>query len=94
MVREVHAAHILVKSQEDCQNILNELKAGKKSFAKLAEERSQCPSGKKGGDLGWFGRGKMVKDFEKAAFDLKKGETSNPVRTEFGWHIIKVQETR
>ena len=94
MVKEVHAAHILVKGQEEAKGILDELKFGKKSFAKLAMEKSQCPSGRRGGDLGWFGRGKMVKEFEKAAFNLKKGELSGLVRTEFGWHIIKNLETR
>jgi len=94
MAREVHAAHILVKSREEAQAILNDLKAGRKSFTQLAQERSQCPSGKRGGDLGWFGRGRMVREFEKAAFELKKGELSGPVRTEFGWHIIRVLETR
>jgi peptidyl-prolyl cis-trans isomerase C len=94
MVKEVHAAHILLKTQDEAQGIMNELKAGKKSFAKLAEEKSQCPSGRKGGDLGWFGRGRMVKEFENAAFNLKKGEISPLVRTQFGWHIIKCLETR
>lgn len=94
MVKEVHAAHILVKSLDEAQAILNELKLGKKSFARLAGEKSLCSSGKRGGDLGWFGRGRMVKDFENVAFNLKKGETSNPVHTQFGWHIIKSLETR
>jgi peptidyl-prolyl cis-trans isomerase C len=93
MVKEVHAAHILVKTQEEAQNILNDLKAGK-SFAALAQQKSQCPSGRRGGDLGWFGRGRMVREFENAAFALKKGEVSGLVRTEFSWHIIKVLETR
>jgi peptidyl-prolyl cis-trans isomerase C len=94
MVREVHACHILVKSLEEAQAILNELKLGKKSFARLAGEKSLCSSGRKGGDLGWFTRGRMVKEFENTAFTLQKGETSQPVRTQFGWHIIKVLENR
>jgi len=94
MVKEVHAAHILVKSQDEAQAILNELKTGKASFAKLAEVKSLCPSGKRGGDLGWFTRGKMVKEFENAAFNLKKGEMSGLVRTQFGWHIIRCLETK
>jgi len=94
MVKEVHAAHILVKTLDEAQKILNDLKLGNKTFAKLAEEKSTCPSGRRGGDLGWFGRGKMVREFENAAFNLKKGEMSGPVRTEFGWHIIKSLDTR
>jgi peptidyl-prolyl cis-trans isomerase C len=94
MVKEIHAAHILVKSQEEAQTCLNVLKSNQKTFAKLAEERSQCPSGRKGGDLGWFARGRMVREFEFAAFDLRKGETSQPVHTEFGWHIIKCLDSR
>ena len=94
MVKEVHAAHILVKSLEEAQSIINELKLGKKSFAKLAEEKSICSSARKGGDLGWFTRGRMVKEFENAAFSLQKGIISPPIRTEFGWHIIKVLENK
>jgi len=94
MVKEVHAAHILVKNLEEAKTLLDDLRLQKKSFAKIAEEKSLCPSGKKGGDLGWFTRGRMVKEFENAAFSMKKGETSEPIRTQFGWHIIKVLETR
>jgi peptidyl-prolyl cis-trans isomerase C len=93
MVSEVHAAHILVKTQEEAQDVLDELKA-KKSFAALAQERSMCPSGKRGGDLGWFGRGKMVKEFESVAFSLNKGETSGLVKTPFGWHVIRCLECK
>ncbi|MBM3309559.1 MAG: peptidylprolyl isomerase [Candidatus Altiarchaeales archaeon] len=94
MVREVHACHILVKTLEEAQAILNELNLGKKSFARLAGEKSLCSSGRKGGDLGWFTRGRMVREFESIAFSLKKGEMSAPVRTQFGWHVIKVLENR
>jgi peptidyl-prolyl cis-trans isomerase C len=94
MVKEVRAAHILVKTQDEAQACLTVLKTGQKTFSKLAEDRSTCPSGRKGGDLGWFSRGRMVREFENAAFDLKKGEMSGPVRTEFGWHIIKLLDTR
>ena len=59
------------------------------SFSKLAFERSLCPSKKRGGDLGTFGRGQMVREFESAAFALKKGEISQPIKTKFGWHIIR-----
>jgi peptidyl-prolyl cis-trans isomerase C len=85
---KVHCAHILVKTEAEAKEILEELYHGA-SFSKLAEMHSNCPSSKRGGDLGVFGRGQMVKQFEKAAFALNKGQTSAPVKTEFGWHIIK-----
>lgn len=88
MADKVHCAHILVKGEEAAKAILERLKAGE-SFAKLAQELSQCPSGKNGGDLGTFGRGQMVREFEKAAFALDKGEVSGLVKTQFGYHIIK-----
>ena len=93
MVSQVHAFHILAKTEAEAQQILSELKSGI-GFEKLAQLKSQCPSGRKGGDLGFFGRGQMIKPFENAAFALKKGEISQPVKTEFGWHIIKVTEAR
>jgi parvulin-like peptidyl-prolyl isomerase len=88
MVDKIRAAHILVKTEEAAKAILARLQAGE-SFSKLAMELSQCPSGKKGGDLGEFGRGQMVREFELAAFKLKKGEVSGLVKTPFGYHIIK-----
>ena len=84
----VHCAHILVKTETEAKKILERLSKGEK-FANIAKEASLCPSGKRGGDLGTFGRGKMVKEFETAAFALKKGETSQAVKTKFGYHIIK-----
>ena len=88
MSNKITASHILVKSQEKPIEIKNKLNFGK-SFEELAKENSLCPSKKRGGNLGTFSRGQMVKEFEKAAFDLKKGEISKPVNTQFGWHIIK-----
>jgi peptidyl-prolyl cis-trans isomerase C len=88
MPDKVHCAHILVKSETAAKAVLERLKKGEK-FSKLAKTISLCPSGKKGGDLGTFTRGKMVKEFETAAFSLGKGETSGVVRTKFGCHIIK-----
>ncbi len=88
MADKVHCAHILVKNEAEARQVLDELGKGT-SFAKLAMERSLCPSKKRGGDLGIFGRGRMVKEFERAAFLLSKGQMSEPVRTQFGWHVIK-----
>jgi parvulin-like peptidyl-prolyl isomerase len=88
MPNEVHCAHILVKTEKEANVVLERLKKGEK-FANIAKEVSLCPSGKRGGDLGTFGRGKMVKEFEKAAFTLQKGQISPIVKTKFGYHVIK-----
>ena len=93
MPSQVHAAHILVKTEDAALGALYDVKHGK-DFGEVAKEKSMCPSGKRGGDLGWFGRGQMVKEFEKAAFELKEGELSRPIKTQFGWHVIKVIETK
>ncbi len=93
MVSQVHAFHILVKTEEEAKQIVSDLNSGA-NFTRLAQMKSICPSAKRGGDLGWFGRGKMVKEFENAAFALRSGQTSSPVKTEFGWHVIKVAEAR
>ncbi|MCK5628610.1 peptidyl-prolyl cis-trans isomerase [Candidatus Bathyarchaeota archaeon] len=88
MPDKVHCAHILVKTQHEAQTVLERLKKGEK-FSNIARQVSLCPSGKRGGTLGKFSRGKMVREFEKAAFQLKKGETSAIVKTKFGYHIIR-----
>ena len=93
MVMQVHAAHILVKTEQDARKVLEDLKSGV-AFSNEAMLKSICPSAKRGGDLGWFGRGMMVKEFETAAFSGKKGELTGPIKTQFGWHIIKVLESR
>ncbi len=86
---QIRASHILVSSEREANRILEELKKGK-GFSEMARRYSACPSGKSGGDLGFFGKGQMVKEFEDAAFSLKEGELSKPVKTDFGYHIIKV----
>ncbi len=88
MPNKVHCAHILVKYESEARAVLERLKKGEK-FGVIAQQVSRCPSGKRGGDLGTFTRGKMVKDFENAAFALDKGEVSGIVKTQFGCHIIK-----
>jgi len=88
MVDKVHCAHILVKTEQEAKEILGKLNRGE-NFSKLAMEKSLCPSGKKGGDLGTFGRGQMVREFELTAFGLQKGQISGIVKTQFGYHVIK-----
>lgn len=91
MAEEIKASHILVETEEEAISIREEILSGT-DFEDLAAEHSLCPSGANGGDLGFFGRGQMVGEFEKAAFDLKVGEISYPVRTNFGWHLILVTD--
>jgi peptidyl-prolyl cis-trans isomerase C len=94
-VTEVKARHILVKTKEEAEAIIKELDGGKK-FEDIAKEKSTDPgSGANGGDLGYFGPGQMVPEFEKAAFTLNVGEyTKTPVQSQFGFHIIKVEDKR
>lgn len=88
MADKVRCAHILVKTKEEAESIIDKLNSGA-DFSELAMQNSLCPSKRRGGDLGEFGRGKMVREFERAAFALEKGQLSAPVKTEFGWHVIK-----
>ena len=88
----VRAKHILTDTEEKCAEILEAIKKNEKSFEDAAKEFSTCPSGAKGGDLGAFGRGQMVKEFEDAAFSAEIGAVVGPVKTQFGYHLIKVEE--
>ncbi len=91
---QVHARHILVKTEDEAKAVIKKLDGGA-DFADLAKKRSTGPSGANGGDLGFFGKGQMVPAFEKAAFALDKGAvTKAPVQTQFGWHVIKVEDKR
>ena len=92
-IRKVRVRHILVSNIRDAKMILEKLNEGA-TFTALAKTYSKCPSKKRGGDLGYFERGQMAKPFEDAAFSLEKGEISKPVRTQFGYHIIKVMGRR
>lgn len=84
------ARHILVSTQADCQKLKEEIAAGA-DFADLAKQHSSCPSGKQaGGDLGTFGPGQMVAEFDTVVFSAPIGEVSDPVQTQFGWHLIEV----
>jgi len=97
---QVHARHILVKSEDEANKIIDELKnlkgeELKNKFIELAKSKSTGPSGKNGGDLGYFGKGQMVPAFQDAAFALNKGEiTTKPVKTQFGYHIIYLEDKK
>lgn len=91
---EVHARHILVETEEEAKSVQEELKKGA-DFAELAKSKSKDPgAAAEGGDLGFFSKDQMVPEFAEAAFKLQKGQTSDPVKSPFGWHIIRVEEKR
>lgn len=93
-VNEIHARHILVKTKEEAEAIIKELDAGG-DFEKIAKEKSTDGAAPQGGDLGYFTKDQMVPEFSKAAFALSVGKyTEQPVKTQFGWHIIKVEDKR
>ena len=87
----VTAKHILTDTEEKCQDIKAEIEDGTKSFEDAAKEYSTCPSGAQGGSLGEFGKGQMVKEFEDAAFEAEIGTIAGPVKTQFGYHLVKVE---
>ena len=90
---EVHARHILVEGEDEAKAILEQLKAGA-DFATLAKEKSKDPGAAEGGDLGYFTKDQMVPEFADVAFKMYPGQLSNPVKTQFGWHVIKVEDKR
>ena len=91
---EIHARHILVDNEAEAKKIAARIKGGE-DFAKVAAETSKDPGSKaEGGDLGWFTKERMVPDFANAAFAMKPGQVSDPVKSQFGWHVIKVEEKR
>ena len=85
-----NASHILVDSEELAKELYEKIKSGELKFEDAAMEHSTCPSGKQGGSLGEFGRGQMVPEFENACAELNEGELSSPVKTQFGWHVIRL----
>ncbi|WP_347311778.1 peptidylprolyl isomerase [Defluviimonas sp. SAOS-178_SWC] len=91
--KEYNAAHILVETEDEAKALKIEVDGGA-DFAALAKEKSTGPSGPNGGDLGWFGIGMMVKPFEDAVVKMEPGQVSDPVQTQFGWHLIKLNEVR
>jgi len=90
---EYNASHILVETEDEAKAIKKQLDEGA-DFAELAKEKSTGPSGPNGGNLGWFSKGMMVKPFEDAVVTMKADEISDPVKTQFGWHVLKLNETR
>ena len=93
MVKSVNASHILVSNARDAEGIMIRLSNGE-DFANLAKRFSKCPSKSKGGNLGWFGKGEMVPEFEKACFEGQKGQVVGTVKTEFGYHIIMINDQK
>ncbi len=91
--QEVHARHILVATEDEAKAVEAELKKGT-DFATLAKEKSKDPGGAEGGDLGYFTKDQMVPAFAEVAFKLEPGQISDPVHTQFGWHVIKVEDKR
>ena len=91
MSQSVRASHILVKTEAEAKDLITQINT-EEDFANLAAQHSLCPSGANGGDLGFFPRGMMVKPFEDAAFNLEIGKVSEPVQTQFGWHLILVTD--
>lgn len=88
----VTAKHILVDSEEACKEIREKIVSGELTFEEAAKQHSSCPSNEQGGNLGSFSKGMMVPEFEAAAFELPIGEVSEPVKTQFGYHLIKVED--
>ena len=93
MTTFVKASHLLVKTEEEALKLKEEIVAGKE-FAKVAQEVSLCPSGQNGGDLGYFTKGQMVKEFEDACFSMEVGEVSAPIKTQFGYHLIHLTDKK
>lgn len=93
MIKKVKASHILVPTEQEADEIMAEISQGK-DFSELAREKSTCPSKEKGGSLGWFKRNQMVKEFEEACFMGAPGDIIGPIKTQFGWHIIKVEDMK
>jgi peptidyl-prolyl cis-trans isomerase C len=90
---EVRARHILVDNEDEAKAIVDQLRAGG-DFAAIAKEKSKDPGGAEGGDLGYFTKDQMVPEFAEVAFKMYPGQLSNPVKTQFGWHIIKLEDKR
>lgn len=93
-IDKVKASHILVDSEDKALALKQSIESGETNFADAAAANSKCPSGASGGDLGYFGRGQMVREFETACFDesVNVGDVSEPIQTQFGYHLIQVTD--
>ena len=89
MMATASARHILVKTQEECEDIKTQIENGT-DFAEMAKAHSQCPSGQQGGDLGQFSPGQMVKEFDQVVFKKEVGKVHGPVKTQFGYHLVEI----
>ncbi len=87
----IRSSHILVKTKKEAEKILERLHSGE-TFEAIARQISLCPSGENGGDLGFFDKGQMVKEFENACFSAEVGQVVGPIKTDFGYHIIKITD--
>jgi peptidyl-prolyl cis-trans isomerase C len=86
---KARARHILVKTEKSCSDLKKKIEGGA-DFADVAKQHSECPSGKSGGDLGEFGRGQMVPEFDSVVFTAELGKVHGPIKTQFGWHLIEI----
>ncbi|MFZ9034706.1 MAG: peptidylprolyl isomerase [Francisellaceae bacterium] len=84
------ARHILVKTEDECNTLKADIEAGKLNFEDAAKQKSLCPSGSRGGNLGAFGRGQMVKEFDEVVFNGEINKVLGPVKTQFGYHLVEV----
>lgn len=89
---EARANHILVATEQQCKDLKARIEKGEITFAKAARKFSKCPSGSSGGDLGTFGRGQMVPEFDEVVFSAEVGKVHGPVKTDFGYHLIQIVE--
>jgi len=88
-VAKASARHILVSTKEECDQLKSQIETGA-DFAKIAQDHSQCPSGKQGGNLGEFSPGQMVEEFDKVVFSGELGNVHGPIKTDFGYHLIEI----
>ena len=91
MMASASARHILVETEQQCENLKKQIEDGA-DFAELAQQHSKCPSGRRGGDLGTFAPGQMVKEFDEVVFSADVGKVQGPVQTQFGYHLIEITQ--